>query len=107
MATKPKPKPGIFHIGDGSHLIVKSSTVVEMRDHLKLMIGDNKSEELDVVIKADFEKLPPQYHHLFMQMMSVRYGGIVNICGITLIHLLSRLRKKEVVAILEKIVIDI
>ena len=79
MATKQKPKPGIFHIGDGSHLIVKSSTVVEMRDHLKLMIGDNKSEELDVVIKADFEKLPPQYHHLFMQMMSVRYGGIVNI----------------------------
>jgi hypothetical protein len=32
-----------------------------------------------VIIKADFEKLPPQYHHLFMQMMSVRYGGIVNI----------------------------
>jgi hypothetical protein len=31
------------------------------------------------VIKADFDKIPPQYHQLFMQMMSVRYGGIVNI----------------------------
>ena len=79
MATKPKPKPGIFHIGDGSHLIVKSSTIVEMRDYLKLMIADNKSVDLDVVIKADFDKIPPQYHQLFMQMMSVRYGGIVNI----------------------------
>jgi len=79
MARKPKKKPGIFDIGDGSHLTIKSSTVVEMRDHLKLMIGNNKCEELDVVIKADFDKIPPQYHQLFMQMMSVRYGGIVNI----------------------------
>ena len=79
MATKPKPKPGIFHIGDGSHLMVKSSTIVEMRDYLKLMIADNKSLDLDVVIKADFDKIPPQYHQLFTQMMSVRYCGIVNI----------------------------
>lgn len=70
---------GEFHIGDGAHLTVKSSTIVEMRDHLKLMTGDGKSTTLDVVIKADFDKIPPQYHQLFMQMMSVRYGGIVNI----------------------------
>jgi hypothetical protein len=70
---------GEFHIGDGAHLTVKSSTIVEMRDHLKLMTGDSKSTTLDVVIKADFDKIPPQYHQLFMQMMSVRYGGIVNI----------------------------
>ncbi len=70
---------GEFHIGDGAHLTVKSSTIVEMRDHLKLMTGDGTSTTLDVVIKADFDKIPPQYHQLFMQMMSVRYGGIVNI----------------------------
>ena len=75
----PKQKEGEFHIGDGSHLLVKSSTVVEMHDHLKLMIGDGKSVLLDVKILADFEKIPPEYHQLFCQMMMVRYGGIVNI----------------------------
>jgi len=79
MATKNKPKPGEFYIGDGSHLTVKSSTIVRMQDHLKLMIGDGKSISLDVEIKADFENLPPKYHQLFCQMMMVRYGGIVNI----------------------------
>ena len=75
----PKQKEGEFHIGDGNYLMVKSSTIVEMHDHLKLMTGDGKATTLDVVIKADFEKIPPEYHQLFMQMMSVRYGGIVNI----------------------------
>ena len=69
----------IFHIGDGSHLTVKSSTVVEMHDHLKLMTGDGESTTLDVKILADFDRIPPKYHQLFCQMMSVRYGGIVNI----------------------------
>jgi hypothetical protein len=75
----PKQREGEFHIGDGAHLTVKSSTIVEMHDHLKLMTGDGKSTTLDVVIKADFDKIPSEYHQLFMQMMSVRYGGIVNI----------------------------
>jgi len=75
----PKQKEGVFYIGDGSHLTVKSSTIVEMHDHLKLMIGDGKDISLDVKILADFEKIPPSYHQLFCQMMSVRYGGIVNI----------------------------
>lgn len=75
----PKQKEGNFHIGDGSHLMVKSSTVVEMHDYLKLMIGDGKSVTLDILIKADFDKIPPEYHQLFCQMMMVRYGGIVNI----------------------------
>lgn len=72
-------KSDIFYIGDGSHLTLKTSTIVEMHDLLKLMIGDGKSVSLDVRISADFEKLPPEYHQLFCQMMMVRYGGIVNI----------------------------
>ena len=75
----PKEKKGEFHIGDGSHLTIKTSAIVEMHDYLKLMIEDGKSITLDVVIKADFEKIPPEYHQLFCQMMMVRYGGIVNI----------------------------
>jgi hypothetical protein len=75
----PKQKEGEFHIGDGSYLTVKSSTVVEMHDYLKLMTGSGKHTTLDVEIKADFGNIPPEYHQLFMQMMSVRYGGMVNI----------------------------
>ena len=75
----PKEKKGEFHIGDGSHLTIKSSTIVEMHDYLKLMTGEGKSVTLDVEIKADFDKIPTEYHQLFCQMMMVRYGGIVNI----------------------------
>ncbi len=75
----PKKVEGEFHIGNGSHLIVKSSTIVEMHDQLKLMTANTKSITLDIAIKADFGSIPPEYHQLFMQMMSVRYGGIVNI----------------------------
>ncbi len=79
MAPKAKTKPGEFHIGNGSHLMIKSSTIVEMHDYLKIMTTEGSSLLLDVEIKADFDKIPPQYHQLFMQMMQVRYGGLVNI----------------------------
>jgi hypothetical protein len=75
----PKQKEGEFYIGDGSHLTIKSSTIVEMHDHLKLMIGDGESISLDIKILADFEGIPSAYHQLFCQMMMVRYGGMVNI----------------------------
>lgn len=91
----PKEKKGEFHIGDGSHLTVKSSTVVEMHDYLKLMIGENKNIMLDVVIKADFEKIPPEYHQLFCQMMMVRYGGIVNIWDNTQPFAKPEVKKKK------------
>lgn len=78
-AAKPKPKPGEFHIGDGSHLVVKSSTTVEMYDYLRIVKGENIDVVLPIQIKADFEKVPSEYHQLFVQMMTVRYGGIVNI----------------------------
>jgi hypothetical protein len=74
-----KKEEAEFHIGDGKHLIMKQTTVVSMKDQLRLMIGEGKSIALDVEIKADFDKISPQYHQLFMQMMQVRYGGIVNI----------------------------
>jgi hypothetical protein len=75
----PKQREGEFHIGDGSHLTVKSSTVVEMHDYLKLIADEGTRVILDVKITADFGNIPSEYHQLFMQMMSVRYGGSVNI----------------------------
>jgi hypothetical protein len=75
----PKQKEGEFHIGDGKHLMVKSSTVVSMNDQLRLMTGEGKSITLNVEIKADFDKIPQPYHQMFLQMLQIRYGGIVNI----------------------------
>jgi hypothetical protein len=75
----PKQKEAEFHIGDGKHLTVKSSTIALMHDQLKLMTGEGKGITLDVEIKADFDKIPPEYHQLFIQMMQVRYGSIINL----------------------------
>jgi hypothetical protein len=74
-----KQNEGEFHIGDGSHLTIKSSTIVEMHDYLKLIPDNGTRVILDVKITADFGNIPSEYHQLFMQMMSVRYGGSVNI----------------------------
>ena len=95
MAPKIKTKPGEFYLGDGSHLTVKTSTIVEMHDYLKLLIGDGKSLVLDVEIKADFEKIPPEYHQLFCQMMMVRYGGIINIYDNTQPFAKPEVKKKK------------
>ena len=75
----PKQKEGEYYIGDTSYLTMKSSTIIEMRDQLKLLIEDGKSVNLDISIKADFDKIPPEYQQLFCQMMQVRYSGIVNV----------------------------
>lgn len=75
----PKQKEGEYYIGDTSYLTMKSSTIIEMRDQLKLLVEDGKSVNLDISIKADFDKIPSEYHQLFCQMMMVRYGGVVNI----------------------------
>ena len=75
----PKKKQAEFHIGDGKHLSVKTSTVVQMHDQLRVMTGEAKSLTLDIEIKADFEKIPPEFHQMFLQMMQIRYGGMINI----------------------------
>ena len=74
-----KKEEAEFHIGDGKHLTVKTSTIVQMNDQLKLMTGEGRGITLDIEIKADFDKIPPAYHQMFMQMMQIRYGSIVNI----------------------------
>lgn len=68
-----------FHIGDGQHLTMKTTYTVQMRDKLRLLTGDGKGKDLDITISADFEKIPKEYHLLFMRMMMVRYGGVVNV----------------------------
>ncbi len=94
MAPK-KKEEAEYHIGDGKYLIMKQTTTVEMKDQLRLMTGEGKGITLDVSIKADFEKIPPQYHQLFLQMMSVRYGGMVNIWDNTQPFAKPEVKKKK------------
>ena len=72
-------KEAEFHIGEGQHLTMKTTHTVHMKDKLRLITGEGKGIDLDINITADFEKIPKQYHLLFMQMMCVRYGGLVNV----------------------------
>ncbi len=53
---------------DGDHrLTVKSSTVVEMHEQLKLFTDKGKVEVLDVKIKADFGRIPPEHHQILQR----------------------------------------
>jgi hypothetical protein len=72
-------KEAEFHISDGQYLTMKTTYTVEMKDKLRLLTGEGKGQDLDITITADFEKIPKEYHLLFMRMMMVRYGGIVNV----------------------------
>jgi hypothetical protein len=68
-----------FQIGDTNHLVVKASYTVEMRDKLSLLQPNNtKPIDMEVKITADFERIPPEFHNTFIQMLSARYGGTVN-----------------------------
>lgn len=90
-----KKEEAEYHIGDGKYLTMKQTTTLEMKDQLRLMTGEGKGITLDVSIKADFEKIPQQYHQLFMQMMSVRYGGMVNIWDNTQPFTKPEVKKKK------------
>ena len=72
-------KEAEFHVSEGQYLTMKTTHTVQMRDKLRLLTGDGKGTDLDITISADFEKIPKEYHLLFMRMMMVRYGGVVNI----------------------------
>ena len=67
-----------FHLGGGHHLMIKTSQIVTMKETVRLF-KKGKVIELDIEIKADFEKIPPEHHHTFIHMMTAKYGGVVNI----------------------------
>jgi hypothetical protein len=66
-------------IGDTNHLVMKTSYTVTMTDKISIHKGGKRPVELDIKITADFEKVPSEYHNTFIQMLSARYGGTVNV----------------------------
>lgn len=73
-----KPEKEQYHLGAGQHLNVKAQYIVTIKEELKLFTGDGNVCNLEVDISADFQNIPPEYHHTFISMMTARYGGIVN-----------------------------
>lgn len=67
-----------LHIGGGQHLIVKTQYIVTAKEELKLYTGNGDFCGLDITISADFQNIPTEYHHIFINMMTARYGGVVN-----------------------------
>ncbi len=61
-------------LGSGTFLNVKTSNTVELRDLLQLSDGD-KTVQLDIRILADLNTIPPDYHEVFLNMLTTRYYG--------------------------------
>lgn len=68
-----------LHIGDTNHLVMKTSLTVTMTDKISIHREGKRPAELNIKIIADFEKVPTEYHNTFIQMLSARYGGTVNV----------------------------
>lgn len=74
-----RDESNLIHIGDGNHLTIQTSYIVSMLDELKLCKEGAGTVDLQVEIKANFERIPEKYHQTFLSMMSARYGGIVKL----------------------------
>ena len=61
-------------ISDDMKLTVSSTTKVTCNDKIIMFFQDGKKEELNVKIEADFSKLKPEHHEIFLQSFSSRYN---------------------------------
>jgi len=62
-------------LGNGSNFTVQSTQIVELRESLVLMIPNANSISLDVKITADLNSIPPEYHEVFLNMLTSKYYG--------------------------------
>ncbi len=63
-----------ININDGMKLTVQSTTKVTCNDKIIMFFPDGEKEELDVKIEADFSKLKPEHHEIFLQSFSSKYN---------------------------------
>ena len=62
----------------GGHLNIQSANYVQTYNSLQLITPDDGSIELNVEIKADFSKIPENYHEVFLNIFSSKYVGTVS-----------------------------
>lgn len=62
-----------INLGQGSNLVMNTSTIVTCHETLTLIINGGRSIDLDCTIQADFNTIPPEYHEVFMNMLTSKY----------------------------------
>jgi len=65
-------------LGNGSNFNIQSTQTVELRESLVLMTPNANSISLDVKITADLNSIPPEYHEVFLNMLTSKYYGRVS-----------------------------
>jgi hypothetical protein len=65
----------LIHLGFGSHLNVQTSQLVSINETLILINGAKDPIELNVKIEADFNTVPPEYHEVFLNMLTSKYSN--------------------------------
>jgi hypothetical protein len=75
MSTKQNKE--VF-LGGGHNLNMRSSSLVTTQQTLTLLTSTHGSIQLSVDIQADFDSIPEEYREVFLNMMSVKYLGVVS-----------------------------
>ena len=67
-------KSGNISIDNKMNLSIESTTKVSCVDKIIMLFPGGEKEELNVKIEADFSKLKPEHHEIFLQSFSGRYN---------------------------------
>jgi len=67
-------KESNISISNDMKLTVEATTKVICNDKIIMFFRGGKKEELNVKIEADFSKLKPEHHEIFLQSFSRRYN---------------------------------
>ena len=61
-------------INDDMKLTIQPTTKVTYNDKIIMFFPGGKKEELNVKIEADFSKLKPEHHEIFLQSFTSKYN---------------------------------
>lgn len=75
MKTK---KNNEIYLGSYGYLNIKTSEIVEAKNLLRLKVGDDKYQTLEVKVLADFSTIPEKYHEVFLNIFSAKYMDSVS-----------------------------
>lgn len=67
-----------IYLGSYGYLNIKTSETVEAKNLLRLKVGDDKYQLLEVKISADFGTIPEKYHEVFLNIFSAKYMDSVS-----------------------------
>jgi hypothetical protein len=67
-----------IYLGGGDNFTIQTSTNVELRETLSILIENGKSIDLDIKVIADFKNIPERYHEVCLNMLTTKYYGRVS-----------------------------